>query len=252
MAHEFGHNLGLTHCGNQLCSGDPEDENNVGPRKVNLPSIMSYFYQLRGVRHNMVCQGIAPPDGGIFRDLDYSHGRMCRLYETALDENWGTLMGRADWNCDGNISGVVAQDLNGNSENWCAGTLDIKNAVFDYDEWSNINDVTKSATAKELENVQTTACLTATEWQEASKREWCGKPTLTVESCSPGEAYYVRGIGSPTNSGSCLHPFDTVNDAHSAASNGSMLILEPGTYNEGSLLLDKALRVYSVGGAILR
>ena len=59
LAHEFGHNLGLYHCGNAAPCGDPDkDPNTIGPRPLNLPSVMSYFYQLRGVRANLECQGL--------------------------------------------------------------------------------------------------------------------------------------------------------------------------------------------------
>ena len=252
LAHEFGHNLGLTHCGSQNCRGDEAAPDYVGPRKVNLPSLMSYFYQLRGVRFNMLCQGIIPTDGGVFKDLDYSHGRMCALSESSLSETWGTLMARADWNCDGSISGVQSQDLNGHSDDWCAGTANILNVVNDYDEWSNIQDATKTASAKDLEDVEVISCITATEWRRESKRVFCGKPTLSIESCVTGEAYYVRGNGSPGNPGSCAQALDSVGDAQIAAPVGSMLILEPGTYTEGSLLLDKALTLYCAGGALIR
>ena len=51
LAHEFGHNLGLSHCGQPDCSG-------IGNYTPILPSIMSYRYQLAGVRTNLLCHGL--------------------------------------------------------------------------------------------------------------------------------------------------------------------------------------------------
>ena len=93
LAHEFGHNLGLYHCGADHPCGNPDDDpSRRGPRPLNLPSIMSYFYQLKGVRTNLECQRLVRPGLGLFKDLDYSHGNMCTLNEAALDEPRGTGM----------------------------------------------------------------------------------------------------------------------------------------------------------------
>ena len=98
FAHELGHNLNLTHSGNM-------DESVVGPNTPNLPSIMSYFYQLAGVRNNLECQGLVPPGLTLYKNLDFSNGRACPVDENALYEAFGIGIKSVDWNCNGTISG---------------------------------------------------------------------------------------------------------------------------------------------------
>jgi hypothetical protein len=71
LAHEFGHNLGLDHCIEGGCDI-------IGPYGPNHPSIMSYAYQLRGVRTAMLCDGLIPMQAAyLFKDMDYSNTARC-------------------------------------------------------------------------------------------------------------------------------------------------------------------------------
>ncbi|MBI3365981.1 MAG: hypothetical protein HY033_13890, partial [Ignavibacteriae bacterium] len=141
--HELGHNLGLHHSGNQ-------DENVVGQYKPNYASIMCYRYQLIGVKNGMQCQSIVtgtPP----LKNLDYSHGTLAQLDESALLEATGIGYGAVDWNCDTKFCGTVAQDVHDQGtgsffQNWC-GNSGTKTILKDFDDWGNLADVAAEAGA---------------------------------------------------------------------------------------------------------
>jgi hypothetical protein len=248
LAHEFGHNLGLTHCGQGDCD-DIEDNSPV------LASIMSYNYQLEGVRSGLLCNDLIPDsEAALFKDLDYSHGRMPTLNENSLFEAVGTAWRPVDWDCSGSIGGIVSQDLSTDGPTWCdnTGSLD---TLDDLDEWSNLQDVTKTMTAAQLEKRPTTTCITAEE-ALALRRANCPNPDLVLESCIPGSIYHVLDRGTPGGDGSWADPLDSVASAEAAAVPGSAVILEPGIYDEsgpGSLILDTPARYHSVaGGSLIR
>ncbi|HSG99257.1 MAG TPA: thrombospondin type 3 repeat-containing protein, partial [candidate division Zixibacteria bacterium] len=132
FAHELGHNLGLRHAGSQ-------PESIVTQFKPNLPSVMTYRYGTRGIRHRMHCDGLVADTCSPFRELDYSNGTLPALDEAALREVDGLGLGPVDWNRNGRIdTGTVAYDL----ANWPASNLGSYNVILDYDEWANIRDVT--------------------------------------------------------------------------------------------------------------
>jgi hypothetical protein len=245
LAHEFGHNLGLTHCGDMDCSI-------VGDYTENLPSIMSYFYQIRGVRSNLACHGLTIEDGALFKEIDYSHGRMCTLYEPILDESFGTGMIDVDWNCDGTIGGIVAQDLDGDMAGWC-GASGTMNQLSDFNEWAYINDGTNSKSAGELTNMETVSCITAEEVaeHEASRLHYCDQPTLATEACVSGRMIYLSPNGYPSGPGGwCDMPFSDLSWAHLNATSGSILFAEPGTYSLTSeVTLDRPMTLRSYGTA---
>lgn len=119
FVHEFGHDLGLLHGGNQNTNYKP-----------NYLSVMSYAFQVTGV----------PRTGTTAPDFGYSRSSLPALNEASLNEavglasaaantyrtRWfcpgggqttspGTANGPLDWNCNGTISNPVAVDLNGDS-----------------------------------------------------------------------------------------------------------------------------------------
>ena len=146
LMHEFGHNLGLSHCGTQVCGSNTADPNYVGPYVPNMPSTMSYDYQLAGVETNMLCQGISIPDS-LFKNIDYSHGRMCSVNENNLDERFGSGMTELDWDCDGVIESSVVQDITDRGS-WCGATGN-RTSVSDYNEWANLSPGAALVTASE-------------------------------------------------------------------------------------------------------
>ncbi|MCB0217760.1 MAG: hypothetical protein KDH92_14050, partial [Chloroflexi bacterium] len=143
LMHEFGHNLGLFHGGDENVNFKP-----------NYPSIMNYYFQLGGLA--VTTAGVLAP--GV---VDYSHGTLGGVNEGALDEavglgaafsRFGTATrcpiagsspqdynsqwtNRADqpfaWNCDGDTTdGIISWDANGSAH--------IDAQLRDFDDWSNL------------------------------------------------------------------------------------------------------------------
>jgi len=252
LAHEFGHNLGLGHCGDMECGRDDTVPNWVGPRAPNLASVMSYFYQLNGVRTVLVATGIAP-EFIPFKDLDYSHGTMCSLNENALNEALGTLMAPVDWNCNGSYGGTWPQDLDDKPwDGWCAGGLGTLSVLSDYDEWAHISDPLKYYKAADLVNREVAVCISSHKMKDLFGQMDFDKTTLLVEPCLTAEMRYVRSVGSSQASGDCTDSFDTVEDAATGAPVGSVILVEPGTWNEGPVILDEQAILHSAGSAVIR
>lgn len=253
LAHEFGHNLGLYHCGAAGPCGDPDqDPYRVGPYPLNLPSIMSYFYQLRGVRANMECQGLVPEGLPLFKNLDYSHGTMCTLDEAGLNESLGTGMRAVDWSCDGSIGGVVAHDLSEDSSGWCGATSGLQ-VLRDFDEWAAIRDSTRRRSGP-LEQLPISRCVSADEIiARQTSRGICPQPPAVPEACILGLAQYISNDGPTSELGTCSAPFGSVEDANRGAVAGSIIFATPGTYNEVTpLILDSSIILTSPGTAVIR
>ena len=253
LAHEFGHNLGLYHCGAANPCGDPEeDPDNIGPRQLNLPSVMSYFYQLRGVRANLECQALVHEGLSLFKNLDYSHGTMCGLNEAALEERRGTGMRGVDWNCDGTIQGVVTQDLNDDADGWCGATSGLQ-PLWDFDEWSHIRDATHGGQAA-VENLPVVRCVSAEELETYSRRRGgCPQPPAVPEACISGNMTYVDTNGFSNGFGICDVPYETVEAAHDNTEPGSILYLAPGIYDRSApMILWKPMTLTTTGTAVIR
>ncbi len=174
FVHELGHNLGLTHAGDQ-------NEGIVTQYKPNYPSSMAYRYQLSGVRQALICENTT--DSCIpHKNLDYSHGLMPDLDENALDERLGVGYGPVDWNCNGVIDTLpVGSDI----VNCGAGSRELNR---DYDDWSNIVDVTFSLNRSALDSREPVGCLTFEETESFSFQraaiDCFTDPTPSVEPCS--------------------------------------------------------------------
>ncbi len=248
LAHEFGHNLGLSHCGGPNCSS-------IEANSPILPSIMSYNYQLEGVRNGLVCNGLIPESAAdLFKEIDFSGGRMATLQESALNEALGTTFRSVDWNCSGSVSGTVSQDLSTNGPTWCANTGDL-NLIGDYDEWSLIVDSAKLKSADELKNTEVIACMTFNESKSMQKKAWCPQPPLVTESCVTAQVYFVDGSGTWNGTGTWKDPVNTVANAQANAPAGSALVLFPGTFNEGGtggVILDQPVRLYSATSSVIK
>ncbi len=176
LAHELGHNLGLRHAGDQ-------NENLVTQYKPNYASIMAYRYQLSGLRQKMICQGLLDICNP-FRNLDYSHGLLAALDESSLDESVGIGYGPVDWNCNGviDVTPVIA-DL---ASYPCQDDGDYQ-LNTDYDDWSNIIDVSFTKHREALQNREIISCITADESEVLTKvnEEYCLDPLLSPDSCTP-------------------------------------------------------------------
>lgn len=231
LAHEFGHNLGLSHCGTQNCGSGTGDPDYVGPYVSNMPSVMSYRYQLAGVEFNMLCNGLTF-DLALFKNLDYSHGRMCTLNEDSVNEINGTVMVSTDWDCDGTLEAAIAWDTNANG--FCSGGGN-RTFVSDYNEWANLSDGAVLFAGRS--DLPEYSCITAEEWEivqnQMARGGACGQPALTTESCLSGENMYIGPLNF-VEAGTCNFPYDNVQQAHDAAPNNSRFYFKPGDYNSAS------------------
>jgi hypothetical protein len=228
----------------------------VGANPINLPSIMSYDYQLRGVRTNMLCQGIAPEIVNLFKEMDYSHGRLCPLNESQLDERWGMGLVAVDFDCDGVVeSGLISPDLKPVADNsWCTATTGLQ-TLSDYNEWANISDNAAVFTKSQLENLPEISCVEIENWEEQSKRVGdCAIPALTVEPCVSREIYFAIPTASPFEFGICLLPYEGVLSAQDKMPAGSVLYLKYGTYSEtgSTVLLNKRMILTASSTAVIR
>ncbi len=267
FAHELGHNLGLSHCGSGNCASNNFDGSAswVGPFVPNLPSVMSYQYQLAGVRTNMLALGLTHPEA-LFKDVDYSHGRMCPLDEDDLNEVRGTVMQSVDWDCDGVLENSVAEDINGGQNSWCATEVN-RTFVSDRNEWGNLSDGAKLAASgapadvEELKDrakkLEKQVCIDALTW-DLIKGDLInagfmtgGGPTLVVENCFNGENVFVGDVFF-FEFGTCLSPFGDVQTAQQFSPSGSAYFFTPDTYDEaGVTLLNKRGKYFSPTGATL-
>lgn len=251
LAHEFGHNLGLTHCGAPGCD----------KLKANSPvlaSVMSYQYQLQGLRTGLLCNELIPASAAHhFKEIDFSHGRMATLAENSMSEPLGTSWHSVDWNCTNGISGTVVQDLNTTqgSPNWC-GKIGTYETIGDYDEWSNIVDAAKSNKSSELVGLESSECIS---WDEIvefrDKAAECAQPVLITEACVAEEFYFLSQSGQSIGSGAWVDPLATVGLSQHLVDPGSSLVLMPGTYDEGGtggVTLTEPVKLYSATSAVIK
>lgn len=246
FAHELGHNLGLKHSGSM-------DNDVVGDYAPALPSIMSYFFQLSGVRANLECRGLTSPTANLFKNLDYSNGIGCTINELALNELTGMGMTKVDWNCDGQFNGIFARDLSNSrtTNGWCMsnGPLQI---LSDYNEWANIRDVTSSPPLVSSPPPPTVSCITYEEYQMYSKAMGdCPEPPVVNEPCVSATMRYVRVGGTGTGSGRCTAAYGSIALAHTLATTGDVIYISPGNYPATNLVLTKQITLAGPGGVVI-
>jgi hypothetical protein len=204
---------------------------------------MSYTYQLGGVKTTLGALGFAP-EYALFKDIDYSFGRMCALNENALNETRGTLMQSVDFNCDNSASSpAVLQDLGfrgagiGGSAPWCGEADESRTTLVDYNEWANLVD---GSGLRGMPENDGPTCITAEEWELVKAQMGTrGGPTLVVESCIGGRNCYLGPL-FVAESGTCTLPYDSAQQAHAAMPVGSVFFLTPMTYDEaGTTILNR-------------
>jgi len=249
LAHEFGHNLGLSHTGEM-------DEDITGPHTPNIPSTMSYFCQVVGVKWKYEEMKLVPPHAHFLKNLDYSFGSMCTINENYLDERLGIGCRKVDWNCSGYInSNLVVQDLARDSlGGWClsSGT---RSALNDHNDWASIEDVTCLKSPEELNDVKVVSCITYEEFQQfKAEHPRFRSPVLEIEPCVANRMLWAIPSTVGTGGGWCDNPFRGFVQAYNSAWEGDILYLKYGTYdvNAPSVLLTKRMIITATDNALVR
>lgn len=153
--HEFGHNLGQRHGG--------EDNSNHEP---NYVGVMNYTYQLDGIVPALAGLEFHPTGGG-FNEFSYSHGIFGPLNESNLSEPAGIGLGPVDWNRDGDTldNGVVRDisipDWRSTPQNPVIGTL------TDFDNWASVPSFIRTGAGAGVRNAVSSPperCITSDEY----------------------------------------------------------------------------------------
>jgi hypothetical protein len=145
------------------------------------------------------------------KHLDYSHGTWPPLNEQALVESEGLGFGPVDWNCNGLLDAApVAQELG--SFSWC-GTSGAPQVLTDFDDWSNLVDVTFAAPPEALRSRPVSRCISYEELvhmqagpggrlQAACPNPWTPaavvEPCVSVEDDTDGDGILATCDGCPT------------------------------------------------------
>lgn len=242
FAHELGHNLGLRH----YSSGSTSDDD----YPPNLPSIMSYRYQLGGVKDQMESQGLVGNDH-LFKSLDYSSGRLPTVNESTLVESRGLGIVPVDWDCSGFISGVANQNLD-TANNWCLFAFG-SDTLADRNEWASILDVADRGTALNDQPCDYETCARVPLDEDGA--DLSAAPILASEPCRTGKMIFfdVNSTSPVSETGTGTRPYRKL-DALQTAPDGSVAYLSPGTYTlstGGALVLDAPVVLAGIGGALL-
>lgn len=239
FAHELGHNFGLTHAGSM-------DETVVGKFVPIYPSLMSYMFQLRGVKTHLACLGMIGADHR-FKDLDYSNGRMPNVDENALSEPAGMGISPVDWNCNGTISGTVAHDLDSPSNDWkwcdATGALQVLN---DTDDWSIVLNAIAHPPVPQAVPTVSEPCMSAPTTPvgfRATGASDCDnvQPAVAVEPAVVGDMYFADASAVGPVTGTGRQPFHDAASAVAGAAPGSVVYFRPNTYHAGTGVLSKAV-----------
>jgi hypothetical protein len=243
LAHELGHNLGLNHY-----AGSDTSAGNFTP---NYASIMSYQYQLTGVKTQMRCLELIDTAAvPLLKELDYSNGRLASVNENSLNENRGVGMRPTDWNCSGAIdAGTVAQDLDGVT--WC-GAAGARTVISDKNDWASLVDNTFTV----LPPSRYETCITAEEadlnkmMNPSSCDGTGGQPPVVSEGCIGGLLVFANAAYSGSEDGRGSTPFNTFLEAYNAATTNSALYLWPGSYDTDAttVTLSKPMTIGGTGG----
>jgi hypothetical protein len=243
FVHEMGHTLGLTHAGSM-------NSTVVGNGVATFPSIMSYAYQLRGIRTHMRCLGLTHA-WALFKEMDYSSGRMPAVNEGNLNESQGMGMNPVDWNCNGTVSGSTTQDLDTQNPEgrWCTsgGGLQL---LTDRDEWAVILSLSEPNGVIAGPD-QHESCITRQEFLSTMSASDCAgnQAPFAVESCLNGNMVFVDPAYGGTMTGTGSQPWNSIANAYVFSINNSVIHAKPGNYSLGTGILNKPLIIAAPAGA---
>jgi hypothetical protein len=244
-AHELGHNLGLRHFAGS--------DSAAGSWAPNYASIMSYQYQLLGVKSQMRCLDLIDTTAvGLLKEMDFSNGRFPSIDENSLNENTGVGMRSIDWNCDSSASGVVSKDLDG--QTWC-DAAGAKTVLADRNDWATLVDNTFGV----LPPSRYETCVTADEVERNKMMSplTCSgsgtQPALVTEACIGGLLVWANSAYVGSENGTGDKPFNTFLEAYNAATSGSAIYLQAGSYNTngGTVLLTKPMTLAGPGSVTI-
>ncbi len=241
FAHELGHNLELNH--------HAGSDTSYGAYSPNYASIMSYQYQLTGIRTRMRCLDLADTTvTNLLKEIDYSNGRFPSINENALSETRGVGVRAIDWNCNGAITGTVAKDLDGSP--WCAAA-GLRGFLNDQNDWALIDDNTQPGST--LPPSLPVMCITSEEVARLKMMDpiSCSapQPTQLFEPCMSSLMVWASAGYSGFENGEGDFPYNTLMEAYNAAPVGSALYLQPtGSYTTGGVVpLSKPLTIAGPG-----
>ena len=270
FAHELGHDLGLNHA-------SPNTFNASGPFSPNYASVMSYQYQLVGVRNGLECLGFAA-EPHLYKDLDYSNGRLPILNEGALFETVGVGIHPVDWDCDGSITPFAKIEDVDVEDTWCSEPSPaFPGLVADYDDWSNLEDrtgedsvVLDQVTRLDIDCVRRDELPMAITDPDGNRIDTeigpqpdhvpdpslcpdVAGPTLATEPCVAGQMVWADPnsiVPIPMGTGST--PYGDVSTAVGAAPSGSVIFLQPGAFAEpGPLVITRPMVLAGVGSSVI-
>jgi Metallo-peptidase family M12 len=240
FAHELGHNLGLNHY-----AGSDTSQGSLSP---NYASIMSYQYQLTGVRTRMRCLDLCDSlTASTLKEIDYSNGRFPTINENSLSETRGVGIRSIDWDCSGSISGPVAKDLDGRP--WCAAA-GARTTLEDQNDWALIVDNTLTG---RLPPPRYEPCITSEEVEQLKMMDpascAAAQPTQLLDACNLGQMYWVSASYVGFEDGTGDTPYNTLMEAYNVAPWFSAIYLQPsGNYNTGGVvILNKPLTIAGPG-----
>ncbi len=240
FAHELGHDLGLNHA-------TPLSSASKQAYAKNYASVMSYEYQFAGVAGGMANNGLVGLSH-LFKNLDYSHGRLPTLLEPNLNEATGLGIVPVDWNCNGTIAGFANRDLD--AQLGFCGASSGTTQLVDRNDWADIEDETDAPDVIEGRRApRDFVCPAPPERGVGQTR----RPPIATEPCVNGKMVWLAPGGFFNASGTGQDPKSNVQQASVVSPSGSIFYLQPGTFtNSGEpVTLTKKVLLTGLGNALI-
>ena len=142
------------------------------------------------------------------------------------------------------------------------GSVGPLNTLRDYDDWSNIEDVTTLARFDPSAVTEVTRCLSRTERDALDLRRWvdpalcstgAAQPPVTEEPCDTEMMIFVNDNYVGIERGTGWRPFNSIQEALWSATPGSAIYLQPGMYDNGNepLIITDKVTLSGPGTAVI-